>query len=633
MMSKFLLSINTIINVILVLFWSKCYSEPFNLLKTPTYCINSEALNIFGRRFSCLRGGSANSELLLLRNESAAEYLRAHELLAHEYFVENRQINPFWRPNCADSDVEFEYIPLLPLSWRAEPLFLTNDKINNCSYAAIIEDIVLYVNHVMKFKKKGELYDDPKFPQRFVIASTYNLRTELGKGMPTQARKGVIWETVSKFFTGLRIGHYERWSQCPDLLRRTWKGTVELPYLPISPASKIKTTETSGKVIKKFNFLYIGRLLLFGPERVCSVRNGIASLSHRSDVLVVNTTVQEYNSPMKFDIYSLASKSVFCLIAKADSYSSSWFYIALHAGCIPIVISDWFVFAYPWIIDYKEFVIRISETDFLKNPNEVLDKIVNDFYLPKHNTISELTNSLFSTDLYHVNLKSKYQAMLNWRVLLQFDSISTDSKEYAMFRNALKTTAIEAIKLPNNTDFSTIAMHGSKLLNDKEITFHASAIMPFEVMLYEMRFSALDGRVRQDLPCYAPGTCSNDGKSMQVKPYAWKNGEIKESRSHLCQHSHRLIGMYKIVYFMQCVRILWPLKPGHLHKYEIPSRDTTPIFIRGRKMERLSFEDRDFIMSFHDINRTKGWDFITYPILNGTKNVKTLSIALNSEYS
>lgn len=37
--------------------------------------------------------------------------------------------------------------------------------------------------------------------------------------------------------------------------------------------------------------------------------------------------------------------------------------------------SDWFVFAYPAVIPYHLFVIRITEEDFLKDPHTVLDHI------------------------------------------------------------------------------------------------------------------------------------------------------------------------------------------------------------------------------------------------------------------
>ena len=54
---------------------------------------------------------------------------------------------------------------------------------------------------------------------KFTVASTYNLRMEMGIGMPTQVRRGA-WDTVSEFVMSLSIGHYERWPQCPDLLEK-----------------------------------------------------------------------------------------------------------------------------------------------------------------------------------------------------------------------------------------------------------------------------------------------------------------------------------------------------------------------------------------------------------------------------
>ena len=43
--------------------------------------------------------------------------------------------------------------------------------------------------------------------------------------------KGEAWTKISKFVMDLSIGHYERWPQCPDLLRKSWKYVVELPFV------------------------------------------------------------------------------------------------------------------------------------------------------------------------------------------------------------------------------------------------------------------------------------------------------------------------------------------------------------------------------------------------------------------
>lgn len=606
------LCICALLQVLFLLEASEVYRPPIDLLKSPSYCIDAMALKIFERRFTCLQGpgrnGTARSELEYLKRTSASEYFRAHELLAHEYFVETLQ-NPFRKPHCYDSDVEFEYIPILPLSWIADTV---TDKKNPCSYASLIEDIVSYVDHVTN-SRKGP-FDNPKGPQRFFIASTFNLRTELGKGMPTQIRKGVVWETVSKFFMSVRIGHYERWSQCPDLLRKTWKGAVELPYLPIA-YSPDEEFSTSNKYTEKpkYNFFFAGRLLLFGPERVCSVRNSIASLSTRSDTLIVNTTTNlYYSTPPNDRLFELAKSSVFCLIGKADSYSTSFFYTAIQAGCIPVVISDWFTFAYPWMVPYDKFVIRISEESFLQNPNEVMNRLVDRFIMVK-----EQLGSSGKKEYYSPMLREMIAQMKKWRSLLGFDYVNPSSSGYNLFTDNLMVTNSLALKGANSSSFVATSSSAMSLKSDNQNSRLVS--LPFDILLYELRFQSLDGLVRKDLPCYAPGTCSIDGATPQVKPLPLSS--MNETRSHLCQQVHRLIGMYKIVYFMQCVRILWPLKPGALHKYEVPSLDASPVKIRGKIMGRLTFPENDFIQAFHNINRTKGWDFITYPYMEGSKDV------------
>lgn len=206
--------------------------------------------------------------------------------------------------------------------------------------------------------------------------------------MPSTLRRGEIYETVTEFVTSLHIGHYERYPQCPDLLRKSWKFVTELPYLPLQsmlqPDTASPLTASLGlrdlhsaremhmllnNGTRPIRLLFAGRLQLWGPERVCSVRNAIAELSAMKDVVVVNITAEEAAGPPDTRVAALMRAARFCIVSKADSYSTSFFYSALHAGCIPIVVSDWFVFSFPWAIPYSNFVIRILESDFLKNPD------------------------------------------------------------------------------------------------------------------------------------------------------------------------------------------------------------------------------------------------------------------------
>ena len=79
---------------------------------------------------------------------------------------------------------------------------------------------------------------------------------------------------------------------------------------------------------------------------------------------------------------------------------------------------------------------------------------------------------------------------------------------------------------------------------------------------------------------------SRDYTSFKVNSGFEKGGMLPDERSPLCHSAHGLIGMYKMVYFMGCVRILWPLRPGHFKPFD-------------EKM--LSQEEKNFVTEFHTI--------------------------------
>lgn len=174
-------------------------------------------------------------------------------------------------------------------------------------------------------------------------------------------------------FTNLNLGHYERQPQCPDVLRKQWRSIVEIPFLSLfempSPllslsltkdmthtlqtenlnssniGSQNDSTESQSEQlnrmegIRPISFFFSGRLLLWLPERVCSVRHVIASdLLARTDTVIMNVTEKQSYGPISTDALEYQLKSIFCLVARSDSYSTAFFYDALQAGCIPVVI-------------------------------------------------------------------------------------------------------------------------------------------------------------------------------------------------------------------------------------------------------------------------------------------------------
>ena len=80
---------------------------------------------------------------------------------------------------------------------------------------------------------------------------------------------------------------------------------------------------------------------------------------------------------------------------------------------------------------------------------------------------------------------------------------------------------------------------------------------------------------------------------MSLEASAGMKGE-SDQRSFLCQNVHRLVGQYKMVYNQKCVRILWPLRPGHFKPFD---------------MQRLSEAEKAFVTEFHQI----GFSASVYP--------------------
>jgi hypothetical protein len=580
------------------------------ITRPPTYCIDPQALSIFQRRFQCMAQSSAAEELEQIARTNAFEYFRAHELLAHEFLMKDN--NAFRVGSCKDA--EFEYIPLLPLHWIASSV----DVKKHCSYSALIEDVVAYMRYLKSQKSMQQInYETAssthQLPIRFSVASTFNLRTAMGTGMPTQVRKGEIYDLVTLFVTTLSIGHYERWPQCPDLLRKSWRYVMELPYVPALSMYDAKlptaTVGSSSSIVtgqRSINFLFAGRLNLWGPERVCSVRKFVTKLASRSDTVILHVSEPQSMSPTRPELFrDYLSRSVFCIVTKADSYSTSFFYSALHAGCVPIIVSDWFVFAFPWLIRYEEFSIRILEEDFLKNPHEVIDHV-------------------FAEYLTHANkdkLSALQRGIAKWIPFLSFGEVDTTSEGYKLSQSMLFGPNIN-VPMP---------------------VVLKKSVWPWELMLYELRYAQLPEKVHPIVPCYGPFKCTWNGKTLADVAFAPFNTKVKnkvvsklaENRTHLCKHSSRLIGHYKIVYFMQCVRILWPLTPGKLNKLDLPVNSPVDraVIVNGDegvrddalKSSQLDGEDLAFVLNFHaltNMSKAGKWSWTTYPTFDEEKRIR-----------
>ena len=566
------------------------------------YCVDDAVLRIFADRLSCLRHNSITQELMLLRSESAAEYSRVHELMAYEYFVNTP--NPF-RKSCNDATAE--YVPILPMAWKQ----VANTSAP-CDYSTLIKNIIEYVKYRKNTSYKyNNNVTHVEHGQRmlFTVSSTYNLRTAIAAGMQTQVRRGEEYDLVTNFVTSMRIGHYERYPQCPDLLRRSWLYVVEMPYIPFKSfyyhlgqslyTNKINgvhlPTEANSFLTNKphqhellfdvFNyehrrnklFLFSGKLQLSPPENICSVRVALGhvresciSLPRNSgitDILSIYDTTAAADTAVNPYNVDVMRTGVFCLIMKQDSYSTSFLYNALHAGCIPIVISDWYSFATPWLIKYNEFVIRINEEDFLKCPTCVLQHVVDNY---------------FATDISRKALSLMRRSMFEHLPLISYEHLPIKSNI--------------ANKIINKFGYSELS--------------RGYLSVPFAALLLELTYSQQPNKDFY-FECYAPSTC---GASNRPSVPALLIPNLPDHRSHLCQSNARLIGYYKIVYFMQCVRVVWPLSPGKFRPVDDYSVITSEkqdyeanncsYYFKGvnRNEKGISPTEKEIVERFHRLN-------------------------------
>lgn len=133
----------------------------------------------------------AVEELAFLGRTSASEYFRGHELLAYHYFVENMQSNGLYTDQLAGA--ELEYLPILPLSWRSSR--------PNCGWSSFIQ--MLLKMHTYLIERDAKLSEQRLIvPRRFMVASTFNMRSEWGKGVLL-----VIYSYLSLFTIVIVIIH------------------------------------------------------------------------------------------------------------------------------------------------------------------------------------------------------------------------------------------------------------------------------------------------------------------------------------------------------------------------------------------------------------------------------------------
>lgn len=384
----------------------------------------------------------------------------------------------------------------------------------------------------------------------------------------------------------------------------------------------------------KYAFYYVGDMELWGPERVCSVTTSLYDLAspRRLDTYIRHVGSIESNSVVKnHQLYAETGlqSSIFCLIPTSNSYSTSLFYQAIAHGCIPVVISDWYALPYKWYIPYDEFVVRISEEDFKASPNAALDS-VREYYLDCPDCmerIAEMWRKLeFWSELLLLPETSVRTLGLDVNkepsapspvalpnpMLLMLVEMVVAHQHLKHHKNPQTMGHIKNI--PNAYSYMSyselqekLGLHkrkqkdrdGQALGGDRVSEFHDSNENEVSQSLWNRLWSLPP----LSLICISPYASDCVGHVAPLPIYVTdrqmkaQSADVDLVPSHkvdhrpfMCQHTPGLIGKYKIVYFMQCVRVLWSNFNGKAH---------------GKLYQKLSPYEKHYVNRFHNITRNE----------------------------
>ncbi|RYG63361.1 hypothetical protein EON64_16080, partial [archaeon] len=505
--------------------------------------------------------------------------------------------------------------------------------------------------------------------------------------------------------TGLSIGHYERWPECPDLLRKQFKHLVELPFPahnqvsmgssqapPADPRQQVPgATEGSAQAAsrkRKYVFAFVGGMDLPGPEKACAVRTALylAALL-RDDVLFVNTTVL-HDERAVFDglkievrISQLLQESVFCLVTPGRSYATSFFFKAVHAGCVPVLINDWLVLPFPHVVPYPSFCLRVYQQDFLFNPHYVLNflktRILPDSlllnsmrdHMVRYRVLLSYAPVRYLSAEYHALMASDFYATregagrsegaaYNYSVVLPFELLLRElryaGRPHAYYNNVPCTRyyLCEHRRYVRGNESATtdLLSFGTGreyyMYDNRRDLLHphavSSAFVTHHASYYRGHAQLLDsvsslvpslsklGREEPEVPLerdlyHVPGISFR---------YLFSRHQVPNTSPYLCRHNKRLVGMYKMVFFMQCVRVLFPLSPGKFKPHDRVDMVNSTLFSYAEHAvdvgvglpphdgkgtagpaasQGLSREEYDYVLAFHHIRRPPGYEDGIYP--------------------